>query len=136
MIKKHRGRGGDRSHHRFCVECGIHARPGTTRYCAGSYIEVEGVGFMICIGCRVFKPAEDKSGECRDCCRQRMNRERISEERQRRSEERQRIRDERERRSRRRAEREAWHQHAIALWGSDMSSCGEFDDANSDGEYA
>jgi hypothetical protein len=71
------------------------------------------------VRCRKIELTENDGtlGECRHCPRRRINIHRKQEEQ--------------EKRLRRKAEREAWHRRAKELWGSDQSSCGEFDDLDS-----
>ncbi|RJE24052.1 hypothetical protein PHISCL_03588, partial [Aspergillus sclerotialis] len=42
MVKKRKAKFAVEAMKRFCVECGINPRPGTTRYTYGSHIVIQG----------------------------------------------------------------------------------------------
>ncbi len=122
MTKKKKARGGSERHNRFCVGCGLHPSLGCTGYSRGQCVKWGRQEFVVvfCVRCMKIELAEDdgKLKECRYCQKRRMEIRRKEEEH--------------ERRVRRKAEREAWHRRAKEFWGSDESSCGEFDDSDGD----
>jgi hypothetical protein len=122
MTKKKKARVGSESRNRFCVGCGLYPPLGCSGYSRGQCVRWGGQEFavMFCVRCRKIELAEDdgKLGECRHCRKRRINILRKEEEY--------------EKRVGRKAEREAWHRRAKEFWGSDESSCGEFDDLDSD----
>lgn len=121
MTKKKRARGGSESHNRFCVRCGLHPPLGCTAYSHGDCVKWGGQEFVavFCVQRRKMELMEDDGtlGECRHCRERRINIHRKQEEQ--------------EMRVGRKAERKAWHRRAKEFWGSDQSSCGEFDDLDS-----
>jgi hypothetical protein len=114
MRKGKRGRFGVESDMRFCIDCGIHPKPGTTRYPRGSYLIVMGEAFVLCTVCVRFKPAASDKAEkrtCQDCWGRRQSFQRGLEQLER-------ERREREQRARARVEREAYHRRMEDTWGS------------------
>lgn len=71
MVKKKRARSGVDAGKRFCVDCGINPRRGTTRYTRGSNIIIQGEQYVICRSCGSFRAAavegSRNAGECRSC---------------------------------------------------------------------
>lgn len=123
MTKKGKGRRGSKSHNRFCVECGLYPPLSCTGYGREQFVKWGGQEFVVvfCLRCRKMELAlaedDGKLGECRRCQKRRMDVQRQKEKH--------------ERRVRRKAEREAWHRRMEEIWGSNQSSCEEFDDTDS-----
>ncbi|KAE8324450.1 hypothetical protein BDV39DRAFT_180516 [Aspergillus sergii] len=71
MVKKKRAKFAVGAKKRFCVDCGVNARQGTTRYTRGSQIIVQGEQYVICRSCGAFREAAVEGGrnmsECRHC---------------------------------------------------------------------
>jgi hypothetical protein len=72
MMKRRKRKHGEDAHKRFCVDCGIKPREGTTRYCAGSQIAIQGEHYVICGRCGQFgRGAVNEHGkrisECERC---------------------------------------------------------------------
>lgn len=69
MRKAKKRKGGAKSHGRFCIECGLNPKAGTTRYTRGSLIVNLGNVQVICVSCcRLNKvKADDISIYCEDC---------------------------------------------------------------------
>lgn len=119
MLKRTKGRGHGDAAMRFCVECGLNAPKGTTRYSPGTQIRIGGVTKVICDTCKSFKPiGKDIDGNedraCVDCQAGLNRRARLIRETERERKlaiERETRRLERERRRARRRE----------VWGSDYS---------------
>jgi hypothetical protein len=115
MTKKKKARGGSESHNRFCVGCGLHPPLGRNGYSRGQCVRWGGQEFtvVVCVRCRKIELTKDdwKLRECQHCRKRRMGILRKEE---------------------REAEREAWHRRAKEVWGSDQSSCGEFDEPDSE----
>jgi hypothetical protein len=69
VVRKRRGRYRIDSAKRFCVDCGVNPREGTTRYCAGSQIVMQGELYVICGSCRTFaKGARTEEGRNTSVC--------------------------------------------------------------------
>ncbi|KAA8641666.1 F-box domain protein [Aspergillus tanneri] len=70
-VKKKRARFAVDAGRRFCVDCGVNARQGTTRYTRGSHIIIQGEQYVICRSCGAFREAAVEGGrnmsECRHC---------------------------------------------------------------------
>jgi hypothetical protein len=62
IARKRRGRSRIDSAKRFCVDCGVNPREGTTRYTAGSHIVVQGELYVICRSCRIFAKGAGTEG--------------------------------------------------------------------------
>ncbi|QKX62543.1 uncharacterized protein TRUGW13939_09704 [Talaromyces rugulosus] len=112
MVRKKKARSAIDAGKRFCVDCGINPREGTTRYTRGSLIIIQGEQYVICQSCGAFGDAavDGDSGmpECKRCrLFSRAIEQRTEENRAR--QERARLRDEQRMRRARRRE----------LWGSD-----------------
>lgn len=112
MIRKKKAKLAVDAEKRFCVDCGINPRQGTTRYTLGSHIVIQGEQYVICRSCGVFREAAVERGrnmsECQRCWSfSRANEQRAEEIRAR--QERARLRAEQATRRARRRE----------LWGSD-----------------
>ncbi|OCL05468.1 hypothetical protein AOQ84DRAFT_271563, partial [Glonium stellatum] len=54
MRKGPKGLNGRQPHKRFCIDCGLHPKPRTTRYSPGARIEVEGKRYVLCNICKLF----------------------------------------------------------------------------------
>jgi hypothetical protein len=54
MVKDKKGKNGTYRENRFCVQCGINPRPGTTRYSRGDCIERQGEHFVVCLRCAKY----------------------------------------------------------------------------------
>jgi hypothetical protein len=54
MVKGKKGKNGTYRENRFCVQCGINPRPGTTRYSRGACIERQGEHFVVCLRCAKY----------------------------------------------------------------------------------
>lgn len=72
MLKTPKGRGHKDAAKRFCVECGLNAPKGTTRYATGAEISMGGVMKIICSSCKSFKLIDEdiygnKVRACVDC---------------------------------------------------------------------
>lgn len=61
--------GGMRSHahKRFCLDCFVNPKPGTTRHAKGMYVEVMGEGFVLCRDCVQFGPVRAEQADKRRC---------------------------------------------------------------------
>lgn len=55
MVKGKKGKNGTYRENRFCVQCGINPRPGTTRYSRGACIERQGEHFVVCLRCAQYE---------------------------------------------------------------------------------
>lgn len=66
MKKGPKARGGSL---RYCIDCGLHPKPGTTRYSPGSEIKVRGVRNILCLRCRKYTGDVGCIGsrECHKC---------------------------------------------------------------------
>lgn len=118
MVKRKRAKFAVDAKKRFCVDCGVNARPGTTRYTRGSQIVIQGEQYVICRSCGVFREAAVEGGrnmsECRHCrLYSREIERRLEEYRER--QERARLRSEQAMRRARRRE----------LWGSEYEDSEE-----------
>ncbi|PGG95186.1 hypothetical protein GX51_08308 [Blastomyces parvus] len=67
MVVKKRRKGEYTAADRFCVDCGINPRPGTTRYNRGDQIMIQKKPHGTCLRCRKFKPGALEDGQCHDC---------------------------------------------------------------------
>lgn len=69
MKKGPKGLNGKEPHKRFCVDCGLKPKWGTTRYSPGAEIEVEGKKHVWCKACELYKDtvACRGSGLCKGC---------------------------------------------------------------------
>ena len=69
MKKGPKGLNGKEPHKRFCIDCGLHPKPRTTRYSPGSEMEVMGKRYVICKFCRMYTSEVGcvGSGLCGDC---------------------------------------------------------------------
>lgn len=71
MVKKKKARSAVDAGKRFCVDCGIHPRHGTTRYTRGSHILIQGEQYVVCRSCGTFSDAAVEGGrnmsECQRC---------------------------------------------------------------------
>ncbi|KAL4786851.1 hypothetical protein BJX76DRAFT_320381, partial [Aspergillus varians] len=65
MVKKKRAKFAVDAVGRFCVECGINPRQGTTRYSPGSHIVIKGEQYVVCRACRAFGKAALNGPGCR-----------------------------------------------------------------------
>ncbi|KAL8848870.1 MAG: hypothetical protein Q9221_006095 [Calogaya cf. arnoldii] len=131
MREKRKGRGHKDAAKRFCVECGLNAPEGTTRYSPGAEISMEGVVKIICVWCKSFKLiGKDIDGNrgraCVDCQADSNARARIRRQHE---QEREMI-AQLERlavgRETRRLERERRKAHEREVWGS------EYEDSESE----
>lgn len=69
MRTKKKRKGGQKSHRRFCVQCGMNPKPMTGRYSPGSRIVIHGNVQVMCIRCRKLKKgvADGMVNHCEDC---------------------------------------------------------------------
>lgn len=69
MRKGKRGKNGSEGYKRFCLDCGLNPKPGTSRYTAGNRIVLQGNTYLLCLDCNELKPGTDDPNEniCRDC---------------------------------------------------------------------
>lgn len=119
MTKGGRGCKGSTAFTRFCLDCGLNPKPGTTRYTRGSIILVGGRKFVLCAECVRFKPAVAKSvvdkRRCHDCWDRtqafQLGLDELARKRER-----------REHRAAARVEREERHKRMKRIWGSSQSS--------------
>lgn len=123
MLKRTRGRGHQDAAKRFCVDCGLNAPEGATRYAPGAEISVGDVTKIICELCKSFKLIGkdvdgNKARACVDCQAGLNRRARLIRETER---ERQ-LAVERETR---RLEREKRRARRREVWGSDYSDSEE-----------
>jgi hypothetical protein len=54
MRKGRKGINGQEPQKRFCIDCGIHPKPQTTRYSPGAEIAVDGRRYVLCKRCRKY----------------------------------------------------------------------------------
>jgi hypothetical protein len=54
MKKGPKGLNGKEPHKRFCIDCGLHTKPYTTRYSPGAEIKVDGKRYVLCKDCRKY----------------------------------------------------------------------------------
>jgi hypothetical protein len=59
----------DKTHLRYCLDCGLHTTLGAIRYSRGTYITMMDQLYVICMDCSDFNPAIEKCKEkiCLDC---------------------------------------------------------------------
>ncbi|KAL8991633.1 MAG: hypothetical protein Q9169_007798 [Polycauliona sp. 2 TL-2023] len=72
LLAKGKSRGHKDAAKRFCIDCGLNAPEGTTRYSPGAATSVMGVTKVICVWCNSVKPIGDdiegkKVQACVDC---------------------------------------------------------------------
>src|SRR5438034_6031070 len=69
MTKGPKGKRGKEPQKRFCLDCGLNPKLGTTRYSPGSEMKVGGTRFVICKDCRSYEIAGGSpgSGLCIEC---------------------------------------------------------------------
>lgn len=124
MTKRKKRRGSSDNYNRFCVECGLHPPPRQTGYTRGQCVKWGGYDYAVvfCVRCRKIELTDNdwELKDCRHCRKRRIDIQRKEEDEQ--------------RRVRRKIEREAWHRRTKEIWGSDTSSCGEFDDTDNGSE--
>jgi hypothetical protein len=117
MRKRKRNQGGEEKSLRFCIECGIKPKAGTTRYTRGSYLEVMRVPHVICIRCGRFGQAgtgEADKKHCYGCWSRQLEQQRRREKA-----------ENQNRLARVRAERQERHRRMRDTWGSEYESSSE-----------
>ncbi|KAI9371065.1 hypothetical protein BJX61DRAFT_512828 [Aspergillus egyptiacus] len=115
MIRKKKAKFAVDAGKRFCVDCGINPRPGTTRYCRGSHIAIQGLQYVVCESCGVFGEAGVEEGSNMSKCQRCWS---IIKERERRVEE----NEGQQERARLQAERASRRARLRELWGSSPSN--------------
>ncbi|KAL2783322.1 hypothetical protein BJX66DRAFT_318743 [Aspergillus keveii] len=122
MIRRKKAKFGVDAGKRFCVDCGINPRQGTTRYTRGSHVVIQGEPYVICRSCGIFREAAIEKGRSMSECQRCWSYLRAMEQRA----EENRAREVRARlRAEQRAERASRRARRRELWGSSGSEDSE-----------